>query len=247
MRRLLLYAALFGIMASPIATLAQTASAKPPAGTASPKLAPVDEVFGRYGESVLEIQNRIAAIGIKDDVQMRMPACIGAIDYVADGALAWHRRYPNDPWLGKVLARLVTFYARAGLSASQHAIDAFTALASAFPDSQDEDQALLALWEAPPATTQGVVSGQVVAASNGAPVSGAIVMVASGHESDDLGTTPFATTASDGTFAVSGVPLHGEEYVLVEPPRDSAFTAYHGKFDPVDGRVAAGVIRLAAR
>lgn len=247
MRKLLLYAAFFAITASPIATLAQTASAKPPAGTASPKLAPVDELFGRYGESVLEIQNRIAAIGIKNDLQMRLPECVGAIDYIADGALAWHQRYPADPWLGKVLSRIVTFYARAGMSASRRAIDAYTALAATFPNSREEDQALLALWESPPVTVRGVVSGQVVAASNGAPVANAIVMVATGHESDDLGTTPFATTASDGSFAVSGVPLEGSEYVLVEPPRGSAFAAYHGKFDPVGGKVAAGVIRLAAR
>src|SRR6185437_15256827 len=187
MRKLLLYAAFLAITASPIATLAQTASAKPPAGTASPKLAPVDELFGRYGESVLEIQNRIGAIGIKNDAQMRMPGCVGAIDYIADGALAWHKRYPADPWLAKVLSRLVTFYARAGMSASRHAIDAFTALAATFPNSREEDQALLALWESPPASSsQGVVSGQVVAASNGAPIANAIVMVAAGHESDDL-------------------------------------------------------------
>lgn len=247
MRKLLLYAAFLAITASPIATLPQTASAKPPAGTASPKLAPVDELFGRYGESVLEIQNRIAAINVKDDVQLRMPACIGALDYVADGALAWHQHYPTDPWLAKVLARLVTFYARAGLSASRHAIDAFTALSTAFPSSHEEDQALLALWDSPPVAGQGVVSGQVVAASTGAPVAGAIVMVAPGHESDDLGTTPFATTAGDGSFSVAGVPLEGAEYVLVEPPRGSAYAAYHGKFDPVDGKVVAGVIRLAAR
>lgn len=247
MRKLLMYAAFFAITASPIATLAQTASAKPPAGTASPKLAPVDELFGRYGESVLEIQNRVAAIDVKDDVQMRLPSCVGAIDYVADGALAWHQRYPSDPWLAKVLARLVTFYARAGMSASQRAIDAFTALSQTFPNSREEDQALLALWESPPVAAQGVVSGQVVAASNGAPVSGAIVMVASGHESDDLGTTPFATTASDGSFSVGNVPLSGAEYVFVEPPRGSSFAAYHGKYDPVDGKVVAGVIRLAAR
>ncbi|HEY1655429.1 MAG TPA: hypothetical protein VGF86_09970, partial [Candidatus Tumulicola sp.] len=73
MRIAFIYALLIGIAAMPIPGPAQTASAKPPAGMASPKPAPVDELFGRFEQSVLEIENRLAAIALKNDLQLRTP------------------------------------------------------------------------------------------------------------------------------------------------------------------------------
>jgi hypothetical protein len=249
MRTALTCAALFAFVTAPLGAPAQTASAKPPAGTASPKLAPMDELFGRYGQSVFEIENRIATIDRRDDAEIRSET--GAIDYAADGALAWERRYPDDPWLAKALAHLVKLYARAGLGSCQNALDALDALATAFPHTPAQGQALLALWEYPPGiavtAVRGSVSGQVVVAATGAPVSGAIVTVAPGRESSDLNSTPYATTGGDGSFALADVPLGSSEYILVEPPRGTTLAAYHGKFDPVDGKVIAGVIRLAVR
>lgn len=247
MRTAVMYALLLGIAFGPIPAPAQTASAKPPAGTASSKPAPVDELFGRYGQSVLEIENRLGAIALKSDLQLRTPDEIGAIDYVEDATLAWGRRYPADPWLAKVLARLVTFYARAGAAGTPRAVAVMNALASGFPKSAQEDQALLALWGTLQTPLQTVVTGQVVADSTGAPVAGAIVMVAPNHESSDLGSTPFGTTAVDGSFSVANVPLAAPEYILVEPPLGSAYVAYHGKFDPIAGKAVAGIIRLAVR
>jgi hypothetical protein len=249
MRTALTCAALFAFAAAPLGAPAQTVSAKPPAGTASPKLAPMDELFGRYGQSVFEIENRLATIDRRDDTAVR--ADTGAIDYVADGALGWEQRYPDDPWLAKALAHLVKLYARAGLGSCRHAVDGLDALATAFPQSPAQGEALLALWEHPDGlavtAVRGSVSGQVVAAATGAPVSGAIVTVAPGRESSDLNATPYATTGGDGAFSLADVPLGSSEYILVEPPRGTTLAAYHGKFDPVDGKVIAGVIRLAVR
>ncbi|HEY1655907.1 MAG TPA: hypothetical protein VGF86_12420, partial [Candidatus Tumulicola sp.] len=175
------------------------------------------------------------------------PDEIGAIDYVEDGTIAWARRYPADPWLAKALSRLVTFYARAGAGDTPRALAALTTLASNFPNSREEDLALLARWSTLAVPMQTMVTGQVVSDSTGSPVSGAVVMVAPNHESSDLGSTPFATTANDGSFTVANVPLAAPEYILVEPPLGSAFAVYHGKFDPVAGKAVAGIIRLAFR
>jgi hypothetical protein len=236
-----------GIAVMPIPVTAQSASAKPPAGTASPKPAPVDELFGRFEQSVLEIENRLGAVALKTDLQLRTPDSIGAIDYIEDGAIAWCKRYPTDPWLPKALSRLVTFYARAGAADSPRAVATLATLGTLFPKSPEEGRALLAIYDTPATPAQTIVTGQVVADATGAPVAGAIVMVAPNHESDDIGSTPFGTTANDGSFSVSGVPLAAPEYIVVEPPRGSAYVAYHGKFDPVADKGAAGVIRLAAR
>lgn len=239
---------LFGIAMAPISVPAQTVSAKPPAGTASPKLAPVDEVFGRYGQSVLEIRNRISEVAFKSDPEIRTPAQIAAIDYAEDGAIAWAHKYPDDPWLAKALSRLVACYARAGAAGRAQAIDVLTALGSGFPRSYDEGVALLALWQAPPEVAdQGIVSGRVVADATGAPVAGAIVMVAPNQESTDLGSTPFTTTGVDGSFSVADVPIAPAEYIVVEPPRGSSYAVYHGKVAAAGGTAQAGVIRLAVR
>jgi hypothetical protein len=110
----------------------------------------------------------------------------------------------------------------------------------------------------PSAVSGAVISGAVVDAATGAPIAGAIVLVAPNHESSDVGTAAFATTGADGSFSVSGVALGGAvsvgpisyanaEYFIVEPPRGSAYAPYHGVVDAAGGKGLAGIIRLGAR
>ncbi len=103
----------------------------------------------------------------------------------------------------------------------------------------------VASWGAGVAVKQSVVTGSVVDASTGKPVPGAIVMVAPNHESSDIASMPFATTGSDGSFSIANVPFAQAEYIVVEPPRGSAYAAYHGTVSAAAGKIQAGVIRLA--
>ena len=50
-----------------------------------------------------------------------------------------------------------------------------------------------------------------------------------------------------GAFKAGLVQLAHAEYIVVEPPRGSAYEPYHGLVDASGDPVAAGIIRLAAR
>ncbi|MEO6834337.1 MAG: carboxypeptidase-like regulatory domain-containing protein [Candidatus Tumulicola sp.] len=240
---------LIGMLAGPLTAPAQTAPARPgPEPTRATGLAPADEYFGQYGQSVLELRNRMAAIESASDADIATAGEITAIDRVENAVMAWQQKYPADPWVAKYMSRLVASYARAHAARSARAAAVFASLTTAYPKSSEADQAILAVWDAPAETTgREVVRGDVVAAATGAPVPGAVVMIAPNHESSDLASTPFATTGSDGSFAVENVPLAPAEYIVVEPPRASAYAVYHGKIDAAAGKGQAGIIRLAAR
>ncbi len=235
------------VLAAPSIVLGQTPP-KPAAALNLKALAPVDEYFGQFDQSVLEVRNRMAALDLKSDAEMATSDGIAAIDHVEDAVIAWQHKYPADPWVAPVLSRLVASYARAGAAHSSRATAVLAALTEGYPKSIDADQAMLALWNAPAVPTgQEVVTGDVVAAATGAPIPGAIVLVAPNHESSDIASTPFATTRTDGSFSVANVPLAPSEYIVVEPPRGSAYAVYHGTVAETGGKAAAGVIRLAAR
>ncbi len=243
MRSALALAALFGIVSTPTLALAQAAA---------PRVAPVDEYFGQSSESVLEIRNRIATVESKDDADARAAAGVADIDQFEEAVMDWQRKYPDDPWIANALSRMVQCYARAGAATSERAVAVLTVLTKTYPKSMETDRAILAMWNAPAAENgagvalkQSVVTGSVVDASTGKPVPGAIVMVEPNHESSDIASTPFATTGPDGSFSIANVPLAQAEYIVVEPPRGSAYAAYHGTVSTAGGKVQAGVIRLA--
>jgi DNA-binding SARP family transcriptional activator len=264
MRFFFISLAALSLVAAPLIALAQTATSH---------LAPADEYFGRYNESVLEIRNRLATFDGKGDADIQAPDEVSAIDYVEDAVMDWQHKYPADPWVLDAMSRLVECYARAGATQNPRATALLGTLTAAYPKSPRTGEAILALADATmtdveetpaqPAEAQSVpgsaeISGEVVDAKTGAPVPGAIVIVAPNHESMDIASTAFATTGNDGSFAVKDVPLGAAytvgavslahaEYIVVEPPRGSAYSAYHGMIDAASGNAQAGIIRLAAR
>jgi hypothetical protein len=165
----------------------------------------------------------------------------------------WQHKYPGDPWVVDAMARVVEDYARAGAGTDPHATALLGALLADYPKSEKTTQALMALAQATvpsplaaPARTAADVSGNVVDATTGVPVVGAIVVVAPNHESTDLSASSYATTSADGSFDVKNVPF-GTEYIVVQPPHDSPYAPYHGVVDAGTGVAQAGIIRLALR
>ena len=236
------------LVAAPLAAPAQTAS---PIAAAC---APADEYFGRLNESVLEIRNRIALFDGKTDAEIKSPEAIGSMDNVQDAVLAWQHKYPADPWVIDAMARLFEDYTRAGATSDPHANSVLQAMVASYPKSARTGEVLLAYADAttaeaaaePAKPTGAEVTGSVVDATTGAPVSGAIVILAPNHESSDVTSAPFATTASDGSFALSDIAA-GAQYVVIEPPRGTEYAAYHGVVQVSGNAAQVGVIKLAAR
>jgi hypothetical protein len=204
---------------------------------AQPQNAPVDEYFGKYAQSILELRNRIAKFDLKSDADIKNADAIGAMDNVEDGVIDWIHKYPQDAWALDALARLLHNYARAGACTDPHVAPVLAQLLAALPQRTAD------CAQAPPPQT---LAGQVVDAATGAPVAGAVVIAALNHESTDLAAAAFATTGPDGSFAIGNLPP-GQEYVVVEPPRGTSYEAYHGVVSVGTGEKPTGVIRLAAR
>ncbi len=79
------------------------------------RMAPADEYFGRFKESILEIRNRLDAFDRRSSRDMRAPGTRRALDNLQDAIRDWQRKYPQDPWLPRSLHRLHRDYQRAGL------------------------------------------------------------------------------------------------------------------------------------
>jgi len=242
MRHLFVLAIALIFVLEPRAASAQTVTA-----------APADEYFGRYGESVLEIRNRLDAFDAKSDADATAPGAVEGLDNLADAILAWKHKYASDPWIAPTMSHLLKCYARSGFASSPRATSLLSALLAGYPGSDAARQALLAISRAmlpaaEPIAAGATVEGDVVDAATGSPVPGAVVVVAADKESTDLTASPFATTGGDGSFLVKDVPLGSSaDYIVVEPPSGSAYAPYHGTLAAAGGRVAAGTIRLAAR
>jgi len=248
MRHVFVLAIALSFLLSPRAAVAQTAT-----------VAPADEYFGRYNESVLEIRNRLAAFDAKSDADAAAPGAVEGLDTLADAILAWKHKYANDPWIASTMSHLLKCYARTGFVSSPQATMLLSALLAAYPGTPQAREALVAVGKAllpassAPAAAETVaadatVAGTVVDAVSGVPVSGAVVVVAADKESTDLAASPFATTGADGAFVVKDVPLGGgSDYIVVEPPSGSTYASYHAELAASGSTVAAGTIRLAAR
>ncbi|HTU83882.1 MAG TPA: carboxypeptidase regulatory-like domain-containing protein [Candidatus Acidoferrales bacterium] len=233
MRSFVVALAALGFLTGPLTAVAQTTS---------PKAAPADEYFGRTGESVLEIRNRLNVLDAAGDADIKSPDALGDLDNVEDAVLDWQHKYPADPWVAGAMARLLESYARAGAAQDPHATTVMQRLVANYPHAPKTAEALFALAGATVAEPQNVpgaiVTGSVVDATTGAPIAGAVVIVA---------RDAFATTGSDGSFEVSGVPLQHAQAIVVEPPSGTPYAPYRGTVDASAGRTQAGTIELATR
>ncbi len=190
------------------------AHSRPSAGALS-SMAPADEYFGRFKESVLEIRNRLDAFDRASDDEMLEGGTIHALGDLWNAISDWRRKYPRDPWLPGAMRRLRRDYERAGY---------------AFVDEGAPDVMVS-------------VQGVVVDGESGDPVQGAVVLVArDGSRAFDA--APAGTTAGDGSFVVSGLPA-GRLDLIVEPPQGSGDAPRRMRVDARRGSVDAGVIRLS--
>jgi hypothetical protein len=213
------------------------------------RMAPADEYFGRLKESILEIRNRLDALDARSDDQMLEPGTQHELDDLQDAIRDWHRRYPNDPWLPRMMRRLERDYQRAGAASTPEALELIAMLQNDYPDMATADTVagVFAPGEpqnvAAPQPPQSItLEGTVVDAQSGAPIAGAVVIVST-VQSPDPQASPFGTTGDDGTFAVEDLPattLH----IVVEPPEGSGYAPYQGTIDAAGGNADAGVIRL---
>ena len=83
--------------------------------------APADEYFGRFKQSILEINNRLNALDYRDARSMRSPTVARALDSLQEAIGDWQRKYPHDPWLPRYWRHLMREYARARAASSSHA------------------------------------------------------------------------------------------------------------------------------
>ena len=74
-------------------------------------VAPADEYFGPFKESILEIRNRL--IAFERDSSWDLARRVRAIDNVELAIDDWYHKYPRDPWIAEFSARLVRVYGRA--------------------------------------------------------------------------------------------------------------------------------------
>jgi hypothetical protein len=243
----------FGVAFAPLTALSDTAPVASAQSSPVSNEAPADNYFGHFGQSVLEIRNRIFEIVSEPDTTLRTSDGIGAIEHVEDAVAAWKSQYPHDPWLAAVLAHLFECYVRAGQAHSAHATAMLESLIANFPDSKEADEALRAFAKADLPAAPGtvaaqaaapvtsVVAGRVIDAATSSPIAGALVLISDGTSSDPV-SVPFATSAADGTFRISGVTSQAK-YVVVDPPHGSAYAAYK---TPFAASAADLVVKLAA-
>jgi hypothetical protein len=240
------------VFMTPAAALSSTDPATPAVQQpVASQEAPVDNYFGHFGQSVLEVRNRIVTVQGEPDTTLQTADGLNSIEHIDDAVVVWKAQYPHDPWLAAVLAHLFECYVRAGKAHGAHATALLEALVANFPDSKEAAEALrtyaradvasdpLATASTQPGTT--VVAGRVVDATTSLPVAGALVLVSDGNSSDPV-TAPFATTAADGTFRISGVTSQGK-FVVVDPPHGSQYAAYRAA---LDASAANLTVKLAA-
>ena len=324
MRYLLISVFTITSIVTPLSCIADDTSDTSATSATNTSAAPADEYFGRAHESVLGIRNRLNAIDNRSDSDMLSRGAAIELDDIQNCILDWQHRYPNDPWLPRMMSRLVKDYARAGEASDPHAMATLQVMLTMYPGTPETQAAVAAIGsESAPATNsvlaaaandadvapptvaaapvtapapapmpaapvaqasndlaaspawvafnaqrsadgtsavapvqEATIVGDVVDASSGEPVQGAIVLVSPNQETYDVTSTAFSPTSSDGSFSVRhvrlGGPFHaGEvalehaEYVVVEPPRGSNYATYHGMIDGTIGDVQAGVIRLS--
>jgi hypothetical protein len=74
-------------------------------------LAPADEYFGPFKESILEIRNRL--MSFERDSNSDLAHRVRAVDNLELAIEDWYRHYPRDPWIPGFAVRLAHVYERA--------------------------------------------------------------------------------------------------------------------------------------
>lgn len=100
-------------------------------------MAPADEYFGPFHESILGIRNRLQRYDTYSDSQMLDPDVPAGLDNVAKAIADWQQKYPRDPWLPKTYVHLIREYQRAGRLSSECAIDALNTMRAHYPDAAE--------------------------------------------------------------------------------------------------------------
>jgi hypothetical protein len=251
-----------GAFMTPVAALSDTDPATPAVQQpAASQEAPVDNYFGHFGQSILEVRNRIVTVQGEPDTTLQTADGLNSLEHIDDAVVVWKAQYPHDPWLAAVLAHLFECYVRAGKAHGAHATALLEALVANFPDSKEAAEALRTYARADfasdspatatpatataatapiqPATT--VVAGRVVDATTALPIAGALVLVSDGNSTDPV-TALFGTTAADGTFRITGVTSQAK-FVVVDPPHGSQYAVYR---TALDASAANLTVKLAA-
>lgn len=81
---------------------------------AASELAPADEYFGPFHQSILEIRNRLTRFETESSGELAQH--LRGIDTLEASIEDWYRRYPHDPWISGFAGRLIRVYARANAS-----------------------------------------------------------------------------------------------------------------------------------
>jgi len=79
---------------------------------AASELAPADEYFGPFHQSILEIRNRLTKF--ESESSSELAGSTRGIDNIEVAIADWYHRYPRDPWIPGFLHRTMDLYARIG-------------------------------------------------------------------------------------------------------------------------------------
>lgn len=96
-------------------------------------VAPADEYFGPFKESILGIRNHLVDLERKGDAELVMGHARTGIDNIEVAVEDWQRHYPRDTWLPGFFDRIVHVYARAHALQSARARRAVAILERAYP------------------------------------------------------------------------------------------------------------------
>ncbi|HEY5258441.1 MAG TPA: hypothetical protein VIJ12_08695 [Candidatus Baltobacteraceae bacterium] len=123
--------------------------------------APADEYFGRSGESVLGIRNRLNALDQKSDSDILSRGTSTELDDLQDAVLDWQQKYPADPWIPTAMARLVSDYARAGDASSPFATATLRVMLDRYPNTPQTRAAVAAIGNEASPTGNSVLQSAV--------------------------------------------------------------------------------------
>lgn len=91
------------------------------------QVAPADEYFGPYKESILEVRNRL--IRFEGDSASALSNDIHGMDVLEVTIEDWYNHYPGDPWIAGFSNRLIRLYERAHEDSSAMCVNARTRIA----------------------------------------------------------------------------------------------------------------------
>jgi hypothetical protein len=75
------------------------------------EVAPADEYFGPFKQSILEVRNRL--MRFEGETNRNLSRDLRGLDVLEVTIEDWYRRYPRDPWIPGFTHRLIAVYERA--------------------------------------------------------------------------------------------------------------------------------------